>query len=495
MGHGWLNHIACRRRAPRTVRQNHLSRTVRSARPPRLRVLPSLLYNPLVNAYESSARQAAIAVVRILREAGHQAYFAGGCVRDALLGKAPQDYDIATDARPDRVRELFRHSRYVGEAFGVVLVSKLGDQAEKHHDHPQSRDGRWIHTIEVATFRTEWGYADGRRPTGVDFCDAENDARRRDFTINGLFEDPLAPSHEARIIDHVGGKRDLEAGIIRAIGDPEERFGEDYLRLLRAVRFAARLDFQLDSATARAMRRHAADLVKISRERIGQEVLAMMTGPRPARCIRLMQRLGLDGAVLSEPPQRWPLPTVVAAGRVARKEKVDPTTLLAAWIIDRHLHDLAPDHVTLEVFMTHTLGSLLSRWRAALCLSNELRDQLKHTLQALPEALHWPTLRVARRKRLLARSTWPATWALLRSGRTKEVMAAVVREIEHDAPPLFQEGVAPLPLVMGDDLVAIGISPGPRLGRLLESLYDHQLENITVTREKLLELATSGEFI
>ncbi len=467
----------------------YLSRTVLGARPrPPPRVLP-FPYNPSVNVYESSARQAAVAVVRILREAGHQAYFAGGCVRDALLGKAPQDYDIATDARPDRVRELFRRSRYVGEAFGVVLVSKPGDRADHHHDHPRLRDGRWVHTIEVATFRTEWGYADGRRPTGVDFCDAENDARRRDFTINGLFEDPLAGADEARIIDHVGGRRDLQAGVIRAIGDPDERFGEDYLRLLRAVRFAARLDFQLDRATARAMRRHAADLVKISRERIGQEVLAMMTGPRPARCIRLMQRLGLDGAVLSEAPQRWPLPTVVAAGRIARQERLGAMTLLAAWIIDRHLHDLAPDHVTLEVFMTHTLGPLLSRWRGALCLSNDQRDRLKQTLLALPEALHWPSLRVARRKRLLARSTWPATWALLRSVRTKEGMVAVVRQIERDAPSLLGEGVAPIPLVMGDDLVAMGIVPGPQLGRLLESLYDHQLENIAATREKLLKLA------
>ena len=454
-----------------------------------------LLYNPHVNAYETSARVAAIAVVRTLRDAGHQAYFAGGCVRDGLLGKAPQDYDIATDARPDRVRKLFCLSRYVGEAFGVVLVNQVGDRAPEDHDHSLSRDGCWIHTIEVATFRTEWGYTDGRRPTGVDFCDAENDARRRDFTINGLFEDPLAVPPDNRIIDHVGGQRDLKAKIIRAIGDPEERFGEDYLRLLRAVRFAARLDFRLDPPTATAMRRHAVDLGRISRERIGQEVLAMMTGPRPARCVRLMQRLGLDGAVLNEAPQRWPLPTVVATSRIARSEQLDAMALLAAWIIDRHLHDLSPDHVAMEVFVTHTLSALLSRWRKALCLSNDQRDHLKQILLALPDASRWPALTVARRKRLLARSTWPATWAIMRAVRTKPSIIAVVQEIERDAPALLREGVAPLPLVMGDDLVAMGISPGPRFGKLLESLYDHQLENITTTREALLQIAASGDLI
>ena len=458
---------------------------------------PFLYNHAIVNAFETSARVAAVAVLRVLRDAGHTAYFAGGCVRDALLGKAPQDYDVATDAKPDRVRELFRHSRYVGEAFGVVLVSMRGDRPDAttigdEDDHALTRDGRWLHTIEVATFRTEWGYTDGRRPTGVAFCDAEDDARRRDFTINGLFEDPLASLPESRIIDYVHGQRDLSAGLIRAIGIADERFGEDYLRLLRAVRFAARLDFRLDSATASAMRRHGPDLSRISRERIGQELAAMLTGPRAARCIRMMQRLGLDGAVLDESPKRWPLPTVVAASRLTQQQPMQFTTMLAAWLIDRHVNEQVASASEMDAFIDGALTALLSRWRKSLCMANDHRDELKQMLIALPLAMRWSSLRVAHRKRLLAQSTWPATWMLLKAMRGRPWAVAVVRVIEVEAVPLFEQGVAPVPLVTGDDLVARGIRPGPDFGKRLESLYDLQLENIAITREELLAVATTG---
>ena len=456
---------------------------------------PTTVYNPPVNDYETSARRAAVELVRVLRDAGQMAYFAGGCVRDALLGKSPQDYDVATDAKPDRVRELFKHSRYVGEAFGVVLVSLLGDKQPatwQGEAHPTARDGRWIHTIEVATFRTEWGYADGRRPTGVAFSDAENDARRRDFTINGLFEDPLAASHEQRIIDHVGGVADLKGRILRAIGDADERFGEDYLRLLRAVRFAARLDFRLEAKTKLAILRHAPQLSRISRERIGQEVQAMLTGPRPARCVRLMQRLTLDGPTLNEASQRWPVMTVVRMSRISKQETIAYPAMLAAWIIDRHVHSTGLAAISLDVFSHHTLPAMLTRWRGALCLANEERDALKHTLAALPEALLWPELRVAKRKRLLARSTWASTWALLRSLQWVGAVMPIVEQIAKDAPPLFAEGVAPEPLVTGDDLIAIGLRPGRAIGKMLEEIYDAQLENAVKTREQALETARSA---
>src|SRR5688572_27782573 len=197
-----------------------------------------------------STRQDALAVVRALRDVGHVAYFAGGCVRDLLLGLEPKDYDVATDAPPDRVRKLFKRTQAVGQAFGVILV----------------RIGR--SQVEVATFRAEGKYLDGRRPSEVRFTTAEEDAKRRDFTINGLFLDPLTD----QVIDYVGGQADLKAKVIRAIGNPDERFEEDHLRLLRAVRFAARFGFEIEPATDAAIPRHAGHLVRISPERVAEEL-------------------------------------------------------------------------------------------------------------------------------------------------------------------------------------------------------------------------------
>src|SRR5437763_2390306 len=205
-----------------------------------------------------STRQDALAVVKRLREAGHVAYFAGGCVRDELLGFTPKDYDVATDAPPERVRQLFSNTQAVGAAFGVILVR-----------HRKS-------VIEVATFRTDLQYKDGRRPEGVVFTTAEEDAKRRDFTINGLFMDPLDGD---RVIDFVGGQEDLKNKVLRAIGEPNHRFEEDHLRLLRAVRFAARFGLQVDAATADAIQSHAAQLKRISPERICEELRLMLGAP------------------------------------------------------------------------------------------------------------------------------------------------------------------------------------------------------------------------
>src|SRR5688572_4647494 len=220
-----------------------------------------------------SDRGDAVAVVRRLREAGHVAYFAGGCVRDLLLGRQPKDYDVATDAPPARVRKLFANTQAVGAAFGVILV----------------RDGR--STIEVATFRADGAYADGRHPMEVRFTTAEEDAARRDFTINGLFLDPLDGDGDGRVLDFVGGRDDLDAGVIRAIGEPERRFEEDHLRLLRAVRFAARLGFGVESKTAAAIRLHAPQLKRISPERIADELRVMLTPPTRGDAWRLLRDL------------------------------------------------------------------------------------------------------------------------------------------------------------------------------------------------------------
>ncbi|HEY1921137.1 MAG TPA: CCA tRNA nucleotidyltransferase, partial [Tepidisphaeraceae bacterium] len=216
-------------------------------------------------------RDDALAVLQHLRKAGHIAYFAGGCVRDVLLGLEAKDWDVATDAPPARVRELFPSTQAVGAAFGVILV----------------RSGHSV--VEVATFRADGTYEDGRRPSSVRFTSAEEDARRRDFTINGLFLDPV----EDRIIDYVGGKDDLTARRIRAIGSPAERFGEDHLRMLRAVRFASRFGFEIESTTAAAIETHAPKIKGISPERIGDELRFMLTPPTRAEAWLLLWKLHL----------------------------------------------------------------------------------------------------------------------------------------------------------------------------------------------------------
>ncbi|MCX5660500.1 MAG: CCA tRNA nucleotidyltransferase [Planctomycetota bacterium] len=421
-------------------------------------------------AVSPTARDAAVQIVRTLRDAGHVAYFAGGCVRDRLLGREPKDHDVATDAKPEQVRARFPKSRFVGEAFGVVLVRLL------HHD------------VEVATFRSDGGYEDGRRPTAVHFTDARHDALRRDFTINGLFEDPLAPPDEA-IIDHVGGRADLRDRVIRAIGDPDARLSEDYLRMLRAVRFAARLGFALEEATAAAIRRHAADLGRISRERIGQEVSMMLRLDSRAAAAKLIQSLGLDAATFQEPHADIPLPTLAAFDPADLRDEstTEPSATsmsgtdsaasadllpaaLAAWLIDRNFPASAISAATDPT-------PAVNRWRAALCLSNDDRSALLAILTLLPLFAKWPGQRVSARKRLLARAHRPAAVAVFRALASHRPDArAALSALDADAPALFAQGVAPEPYLTGEDLIAAGRRPGPAFKRLLDDAYDLQLE-------------------
>ncbi|MEK6703872.1 MAG: CCA tRNA nucleotidyltransferase, partial [Planctomycetota bacterium] len=234
---------------------------------------------------DSPDRHAAVVVVRALQEAGHVAYFAGGCVRDELLGLTPSDYDVATDATPDRIASLFRRTAAVGASFGVMLV----------------KEGQSV--IEVATFRADGTYLDNRRPDSVRFSTPQDDARRRDFTVNALFLDPLDTQSGpgGRVIDHVGGLGDLARRVIRAVGDPDQRLGEDHLRALRAVRLSAKLGFSISPETAEAIARHTGELSGVSRERIGDEVRLMLGHPTRSIAIDLLQGLGLDAAVLGAP--------------------------------------------------------------------------------------------------------------------------------------------------------------------------------------------------
>ena len=410
------------------------------------------------------SRDAAVHIIQTLREAGHVAYLAGGCVRDRLLGLPPKDHDVATDAPPEVVQKLFRRSQPVGEAFGVVLV------------YPDKRDRRAKNAggLEVATFRTEGVYSDGRHPDQVEFSDAKHDAQRRDFTINGLFEDPLhgqQPNPEADadgVIDYVGGRADLEAKTLRAIGDPDRRFGEDYLRMLRAVRFTTRLGFALDPATAQAVRNLAKFLGQISRERIGGELQLMLTSPYFTAAADLLQQLRLDGPTLNEDHLDASLHTLRKLSPDARY-----AAKLAAWMIDRHGLDAA-------------LPATVKRWRKALCLSNDDTDTLGRILRQLDAAEAWPTMTTAARKRLLSRTDWDQTFLVLRAmGRANAIAT--------EPPQLIEDGLglAPPPFVDGADLIAMQLTPGPHFKTLLDQAYDAQLEGRVGDREAALSWVRS----
>lgn len=402
----------------------------------------------------AKAREAATQIVRTLRSHGHTAYFAGGCVRDELLGLDPTDFDVATDATPDRIRAIFPRTDAVGAAFGVILV----------------HIGRV--NVEVATFRSDGTYSDSRRPDAVTFSDAGSDARRRDFTVNALFLDPLAdPSH--RVIDLVGGVADLGRKLIRAVGEADQRLAEDHLRALRAVRFAARLGFDIDPPTADAIRRHTLELGGVSRERIGDELRRVLAHPSRARALSMLQDLGLDAPVLNQPSSKPPIRLAAAM-----PSQAPFSLLLAAWLLDRGL--------TVE---PSPVDEAVARLRLALCLSNHERDDLGgilHGLRTLESP--WGSSTIARRKRAAASRWFPSSMVIL-THRHPQAAAAIQADVAILAatPP----GLAPPPLLTGDDLVAAGHRPGPAFRHALETVYDAQLEGRITDKPGALELARS----
>lgn len=404
-------------------------------------------------------------IVRTLRDAGHTAYFAGGCVRDELLGRTPDDFDVATDATPDRIQSLFRKTAAVGAAFGVVLVKHAG------------------HVIEVATFRSDGSYTDKRRPDAVTFSTPEEDAKRRDFTANALFLDPLTPPAEhtpgahGTVIDLVGGLADLSARVLRAVGNPHERLAEDHLRALRAVRLSAKLGFAIDPTTAQAISQHAADLTGVSRERIGDELRAMMAldQPKPVAAIRELHRLGLDQSCLGSPS--------VSSSAFPQLESLaaDPSfsfaTAIAALALDR---DPDPSQINPKA-ASATL-------RQALCLSNDESDVLLHTLNAWLRLPGWPSMTIAARKRL---ASFPAFAPAIAIYRARD--RALSKTIQNDTSAYASDGIglSPTQLITGDDLTRSGFRPGPLFRSVLDRVYDAQLEGRVRTFSEAMELAKS----
>lgn len=394
-----------------------------------------------------SIHDAALTIVQRLREAGHEALWAGGCVRDMLLNLDPVDIDVATSAHPEQIVQLFRRTRAVGMQFGVILVKK------------------GPHWIEVATFRTDVNYQDGRRPERVVFTTAKEDAQRRDFTINGLFYDPIAQ----RVIDYVGGQEDLRAGIVRAIGEPAQRFAEDHLRMLRAVRFATRFGFHIEPATAAAIREHAPELTRISAERIREELEKMFVRPTRADAVRQIADLGLLAYLW--PRAHWTDEQLNRAIRVlaALPAEADFVLSLAAFLLEnspREARRIARD----------------------LRCSNEEIAALGWLVQHLDSIQVAEILCLPEFKRLMAHPRFDDLLALHQAYCTARDLPLdtneAARRRREQIPP---DQVAPPPLVSGDDLIAMGLEPGPLFGEVLDALYDEQLDNRLQTREQALE--------
>jgi tRNA nucleotidyltransferase/poly(A) polymerase len=328
----------------------------------------------------------------------------------------------------------------------------------------------------VATFRSDGPYSDKRRPDHIEFADARHDAERRDFTVNALFLDPLAtadsPTIHGHAIDYVGGLKDLEARVLRAVGDPERRLAEDHLRALRAARFAARYGFEIEPATAAAVRAHAAELAGVSRERIGDELRRMMAHPSRARAVELLRELGLDAVVLGGGAKAAPAGALATLG-----EGVSFAGCLACWALERG-----------DVASAAQAPGLVARWRRALCLTNEEASRLRDVLAGVLEIeAAWGSLGVAARKRRGA-----AAWFLDAAAVVRSRDARRGSEVRADVEHLASDGVglAPEALLDGDDLVSEGWEPGPVFARVLASVYDAQLEGRVRDRAGALQMAS-----
>jgi poly(A) polymerase len=394
-------------------------------------------------------REFATNVVRRLRAAGHQALWAGGCVRDRLLGLEPHDYDVATAATPDQVRQLFRRTVAVGASFGVVEV--LGPPPLK---------------VQVATFRSDVSYSDGRHPDAVVFSSPEEDARRRDFTINGMFFDPL----EDKYIDYVGGQDDLRAEILRAIGDPVQRFTEDKLRLLRAVRFATRFNLKLDPATATAIRAMAGEITVVSAERIAEELRTLLADPRRTDGMRLLKDVNLIAPLLPEIA-----PTEDSWTHMLRMLELLPTDASFPLAMATLLHDVG-----------HNMAGRICQ---RLKLSNAERERIEWLVGMHDQLGDAPRLANSKLKPLLAHTGIRELLALHRAdaeagGRSVAHVEFCEQKLREWSP----EELEPSPLLTGDDLLALGIKQGPVYKRLLDAVRTAQLDATVTTKEQAIEL-------
>ncbi len=426
-------------------------------------------------------KAAATDIARRLQTAGHTAYFAGGCVRDELRGHPPEDYDIATSARPPEVQKLFPHTQAVGAHFGVILVMEHG------------------HAFEVATFRSDHEYIDGRRPEMVTFSTPEEDAARRDFTVNGMFQDPVAGS----IIDFVGGRADLEAEILRAIGDPVARFREDKLRLLRAVRFAARFGYEIETGTWEALRAHAADIHAVSAERIREELVKILAHATRLRGFDLLDQSGLLREILPEvealkgceqPPQFHPEGDVFVHTR-AMLELLPPDAP-ASVALSVLFHDIGKPP-TFRYHADEDRIRFSGHDRVGAEMTEKLMERLRfsradtdHVVEAVRQHMVFKdvqNMRTAKLKRFMAREGFQDELELHRVDCLSSHGALDNYDfLRTKAGEFASEPLIPPPLVTGRDLIALGWKPGPHFGPVLEAVQTAQLEGTLTTPEEAL---------
>ena len=423
-------------------------------------------------------------IIKCLRAEGHAAWLVGGCVRDLLLTRAPKDFDVATSARPEELLRLFPRSGQVGAHFGVVLV----------------RDGDA--QVEVATFRSDFDYADGRRPASVHFeTSPEQDALRRDFTINALLLDP----DSIEVTDYTGGRADLAAGVIRAIGDPVRRFREDHLRLLRAVRFAARLGFTIEPATFAAMRELAPAIRGISAERVRDEISRILTEGGARRGFELLDASGLLQEVLPEvaalkgveqPPAFHPEGDVWTHTLIMLDGLRNPPLDLALGVL---LHDIGKPATFRIADRIRFDGHVEKGVEIAHALLNRLRypgaviEQAEALIANHMKFKDVPNMRESRLKRFLRMPKFDEHLELhrldcLSSHGSLENYHFAVRKLD-EAPP---EQLRPKPLITGRDLIAAGFTPGPQFGVALHEVEDAQLEGRACTKEEAIIIAITS---
>ena len=424
-------------------------------------------------------REKAVEVVAALRRHGHQAVFAGGCVRDMLMEREPVDYDIATSARPHEVTAVFPKTVLVGAEFGVVRV--IVDSC----------------TFEVATFRTERNYTDHRHPDTVEYSDARGDVLRRDFTINAMLYDPIAEE----VLDFVGGRADIAAGIVRAVGDPAHRINEDYLRMIRAVRFAARFGYEIEDATFRAIRSGADKILHVSKERIGVELLKIYGGPNARDGLRLLSETGLLRHVL---PEVEAMKSVEQPANFHPEGDVFQHALLALEIMGEAaspelalgvlLHDVGkpPTYTKTDRirFSGHekTGAQMAGRIGRRLRLSNDQIQHIKYLVKSHMRFMSVREMRESTLKRFLREPLFDDLLELFRIDcLASHGMLDTYEFCKGKIEEFGEEEIAPPRLFTGSDLIALGYEPGPQFKEILSTVEDAQLEGRLRSKDEAAE--------
>jgi poly(A) polymerase len=441
-------------------------------------------------------KEFSISIVKSLREHGFQAYLAGGCVRDLLLQREPADYDVATSATPEQVMNIFPETYAVGAQFGVVLVPL----PEEHLAGPDEKIFPKSHAVEVATFRSDLSYSDGRRPDEVRFSnDPREDIARRDFTINGMMLDPVS----GEVLDFVGGRKDLAAGIVRAIGDPALRFAEDKLRMLRAVRFAARFEYEIEPETFSAIQRAAHEINAVSHERVRDELTRMLTEGHARRAFLLLDECGLLPQVLPEisamkgveqPPEFHPEGDVFVHTLLLLNHLPQPCPPTLAW--GALLHDVgkpatfrrAPDRIRFDDHVDVGV-KIAEEICERLRFSNSDTAQILALVQNHMRFGHVTRMKESTLKRFLRLPAFEEHLALHRADSLAShrnlATYDLIRQKLAETPPA---SIRPPRLLTGEDLIAAGYTPGPKFREILEAIEDAQLEGRLRSYDAALEL-------